>query len=122
MENLVKIFKALSDETRLKILMIISSKVICQKGISRHLQISDSAVSQHIRILKEANILTGYKEGYYVFYRINDDVFNECISFMKFMNEGEYTCIDLGNVEKTKKCCSATCKGNIKCCKKREDI
>lgn len=122
MENLVKIFKALSDETRLKILMIISSKVICQKGISRHLQISDSAVSQHIRILKEANILTGYKEGYYVFYRINDDVFNECISFMKFMNEGEYICIDLENVEKIKKCCSATCKVNIKCCNKREDI
>ena len=47
METIVKIFKALSDETRLKILMIISSKVICQRGISNHLQISDSAVSQH---------------------------------------------------------------------------
>ena len=45
METIVKIFKALSDETRLKILMIISSKVICQRGISNHLQISDSAVS-----------------------------------------------------------------------------
>lgn len=32
METLVKVFKALSDETRLKILMIISSKVICQKA------------------------------------------------------------------------------------------
>ncbi len=122
MENLVKIFKALSDETRLKILMIISSKVICQKGISRHLGISDSAVSQHIKILKEANILTGYKEGYYVFYCINDEVFNECISFMKFINEGNYTCIGLENMEKTKQCCSTNCKGNIKCCKKREEI
>ena len=41
METLIKVFKALSDETRLKILMIISSKVMCQKGISKHLQISD---------------------------------------------------------------------------------
>ena len=95
METLVKVFKALSDETRLKILMIISSKVICQKGISRHLQISDSAVSQHIKILKESNILTGYKEGYYVFYRINEEVFNECISFMKLINDEDHTFVNM---------------------------
>ena len=118
MENLVKVFKALSDETRIKILMIISSKTICQKGISRHLQISDSAVSQHIKILKDANILTGYKEGYYVFYTINDKVFNECISFMKFINEGKYTFDGMKNFDTTKKCCITNCKGNIKCCKK----
>ena len=75
METVVKIFKALSDETRLKILMIISSKVMCQRGISKCLQISDSAVSQHIKILKDADIITRYKEGYYVFYKINKDIF-----------------------------------------------
>lgn len=118
MENLVKVFKALGDETRIKILMIISSNTICQKGISKHLQISDSAVSQHIKILKDANIVTGYKEGYYVFYTINDKVFNECISFMKFINEGKYTFDGMRNFNATKKCCIKNCKGNIKCCKK----
>ena len=122
METLVKVFKALSDETRLKILMIISSKVICQKGISRHIQISDSAVSQHIKILKEANILTGYKEGYYVFYRINEEVFNECISFMKFINDEGYTFVNMINIEPNTKCCGNTCKGKEKCCRKREDL
>ena len=115
METLVKVFKALSDETRLKILMIISSKVMCQKGISKHLQISDSAVSQHIKILKEANILKGYKDGYYVFYQINEDVFNECILFMKFINDKDYTFIDIKNIEISKKCCANTCKGKSKC-------
>lgn len=118
METLVKVFKALSDETRLKILIIVSSKVMCQKGISKHLQISDSAVSQHIKILKEANILTGYKEGYYVFYRVNEEVFNECISFMKFINDESYTVIDMENIETNKNCCANTCKGKLKCCKK----
>ena len=122
METLVKVFKALSDETRLKILMIISSKVICQRGISSHLQISDSAVSQHIKILKEANILTGYKDGYYVFYRINEDVFNESISFMKFINDKEYRFTNMINVKHNTKCCGNTCKGKIKCCRKREDL
>lgn len=122
METLVKVFKALSDETRLKILMIISSKVMCQKGISKHLQISDSAVSQHIKILKEANILTGYKEGYYVFYKINDEVFKECISFMKFLNDDSHTFINITNIDKSKNCCGNTCKGKSKCCRKREDL
>lgn len=118
METLVKIFKALSDETRLKILMIISSKVMCQKGISKHLQISDSAVSQHIKILKESNILTGYKDGYYVFYKVNDDIFNECISFMKFINDDCHTSMYMTNFEMSKICCGNTCKGKQKCCKK----
>ena len=122
METLVKVFKALSDETRLKILMIISSKVMCQKGISKHLQISDSAVSQHIKILKEANILTGYKEGYYVFYKINDEVFKECISFMKFLNDDSHTFINITNIDKSKNCRGNTCKGKSKCCRKREDL
>ena len=122
METLVKVFKALSDETRLKILMIISSKVICQKGISRHLQISDSAVSQHIKILKEANILTGYKEGYYVFYRINEEVFNECISFMKFINDEGHAFVNMINIESNVNCCGKSCKGKTKCCRKREDL
>ena len=122
METLIKVFKALSDETRLKILMIISRKVMSQKGISKHLQISDSAVSQHIKILKEANILTGYKEGYYVFYRINEEVFNECIFFMKFINDDNHSFIDMTNIEPNRNCCGNTCKGKSKCCRKREDL
>ena len=52
MEKLVKVFKALSDETRLNILLLVSKRSVCQKGISKYLGISDSAVSQHIKVLK----------------------------------------------------------------------
>lgn len=121
METLVKVFKALSDETRLKILMIISSKVICQKGISKHLQISDSAVSQHIKILKEANILIGHKEGYYVFYKINEDVFNDCISFMRFINDDSNKFTHMINTQNSEACCKGICKGKSKCCGKGEN-
>ena len=73
MEKLVKVFKALSDETRLNILLLVSKRSVCQKGISKYLGISDSAVSQHIKVLKEANIINGYKKGYYVLYHIKMD-------------------------------------------------
>ncbi|MEG0855980.1 MAG: metalloregulator ArsR/SmtB family transcription factor [Terrisporobacter sp.] len=121
METLLKVFKALSDETRINILKIISSRVICQKGISKHLQISDSAVSQHIKILKEANILQGYKDGYFVFYQVNYEVFNECISFMEFLGGKENYTFMNEEQKDIKTNCSNSCKGNNKCCKKREE-
>lgn len=121
METVVKIFKALSDETRLKILMIISSKVMCQRGISKCLQISDSAVSQHIKILKDADILKGYKDGYFVFYQINNEVFNECITFMRTLgSESSYTFLEKEKISNINRCHN-TCKGTQKCCRKREE-
>lgn len=120
MKELVKIFKALSDETRLKILLIISKRTICQKGISRHLGISDSAVSQHIKVLKEANIVTGIKEGYSVIYVINEDSFKKARSFLKLINDvDDDTFIDKENLEKIRLDSCANCKSNKKCCKNR---
>lgn len=122
MENIVKVFKALGDETRLKILILISSKNICQRGISRHLQISDSAVSQHIKTLKETNILEGYKEGYHVFYKINEKAFEECQIFMKFINNESTYISNIDNIDINKNCCINACKGKSKCCIKKGDL
>ena len=57
----VKVFKAIGDETRIKILILLSKKNICAKGISRHLGISEAAVSQHIKVLKDIELVIGYK-------------------------------------------------------------
>ena len=51
MEKLAKKFKALSDETRLKVLLLVSKRDICQKGISKYLGITDSSVSQPQAVL-----------------------------------------------------------------------
>ena len=120
MEDLVKVFKALSDETRLKILLIISKRTICQKGISRHLGISESAVSQHIKVLKESGIVTGIKQGYSVIYVINDDCFKEVKFFLKMINDIEDdTFIDKKKLDAIRLNSCANCKSNKKCCKNR---
>ena len=120
MEDLVKVFKALSDETRLKILLIISKRTICQKGISRHLGISESAVSQHIKVLKESGIVTGIKQGYSVIYVINDDCFKEVKIFLKMINDIEDdTFIDKEKLDAIRLNSCANCKSNKKCCKNR---
>ena len=120
MEELVKVFKALSDETRLKILLIISKRTICQKGISKHLGISDSAVSQHIKVLKEANIVTGIKEGYSVIYVINEEAFNKARLFLKMINKiDDDTFIKRENLEQIRLNSCTICKLNKICCKNR---
>lgn len=120
MEDLVKVFKALSDETRLKILLIISKRTICQKGISKHLGISESAVSQHIKVLKESGIVTGIKQGYSVIYVINDDCFKEVKFFLKMINDIEDdTFIDKEKLDAIRLNSCANCKSNKKCCKNR---
>ena len=120
MEDLVKVFKALSDETRLKILLIISKRTSCQKGISRHLGISESAVSQHIKVLKESGIVTGIKQGYSVIYVINDDCFKEAKFFLKMINDIEDdTFIDKEKLDAIRLNSCANCKSNKKCCKNR---
>lgn len=121
MENLAKIFKALSDETRLKILILASNRNICQKGISKHLGISDSAVSQHIRVLKDANIIQGYKEGYYVVYHLNKDIFDTCIKFIENLgNEPSEELKEKVNLKVLDLGCGCNCKSIKKCCMRME--
>ena len=70
---------------------------------------------------KDADILKGYKDGYFVFYQINNEVFNECITFMKTLgSESSYTFLEKEKISNINRCHN-TCKGTQKCCRKREE-
>lgn len=118
MEKIALIFKALADETRLKILIILSKRRICAKGISKHLNISEAAVSQHIKILKETGIILGEKVGYYVYYDLQESLLGEIMKFVEEMknNHSSTECkIELEIPDD----CVASCKNTRnKCCKK----
>ena len=118
----VKVFKAMGDENRLKILILIYKKNICAKGIARHLDISEAAVSQHVKILKEAGLIIGYKRGYHVIYDLNKQILLEAQSFIKLLIEDDVYSIndkfnlnvkDLNNLQ-----CKAECKAVKNCCKR----
>ena len=68
------VLKALSDETRMKILRLLLSNNYCVRALSKNLDISEAAVSQHLRILREAGLITGTKQSYYVHYHVEKDV------------------------------------------------
>lgn len=118
MEQIVQIFKALGDETRLKILIILSRRKICAKGIAKHLDVSEAAVSQHIKVLKEAGIIVGEKVGYYVHYDLQEPRLLEVVKFIEQMNnEHTISSCKLGIHMPDE--CRVSCKVNKnKCCEK----
>ncbi|WP_294129312.1 helix-turn-helix transcriptional regulator [uncultured Clostridium sp.] len=123
MNEKVKVFKAIGDETRLKILILLSSKNVCAKGIAKHLEISEAAVSQHIKTLKEANLVIAYKEGYYVMYELNKDVLENAKKFMDLLIHKDIDLISKQCNIKISDFNMATCKlscKSMKCCCKRK--
>lgn len=115
------IFKALGDKTRLNILVILTCKDFCAKGISRYLNISEAAVSQHLKILKEADIIKGRKSGYYMKYFINKETMDYIKNFINLVTDDKNPELDLINKYNMEiiKDCSVKCNDKHKCCKQK---
>ena len=71
MNNLARIFKALADPTRLGILSALGTQTLCVGALAHRLGVTQSAVSQHLRILREAGLVDGDKRGYWVHYSLD---------------------------------------------------
>lgn len=69
----IQILSALADNNRCKIVKELLTRDYCVGGLARKLDITEAAVSQHLKILKEAGIISGEKRGYYRHYRVNKE-------------------------------------------------
>ena len=67
--------KAMADDTRRKIVMLLLKNNQCVRSLARKLEISESAVSQHMKILRQAGLVIGEKKGQFTHYDIN----RECL-------------------------------------------
>ena len=70
-EEKTKIFKALSDPNRLRILKMLQTKSLCVCEITDVLQLATSTVSKHLSILKSTGFIIETKDGKWVNYLIN---------------------------------------------------
>ncbi len=80
MEEVEKIFKALSDSSRLRIIRMLQEKSLCVCEIREVLQLANSTVSQHLSILKEIGFIVESRDGKWVNYTINPRPNNPIIS------------------------------------------
>ena len=71
-EKLARVFKVLSVDTRVKIVQLLKKRALCVNALSHHLGITPAAVSQHLRVLRDADVVMPEKRGYYVHYRLNE--------------------------------------------------
>lgn len=72
-----KVFKALCDENRLRIFELLRSGEKCACVILEDLQISQSTLSHHMKILCESGLVTSRKEGKWTHYRIDTNGCNK---------------------------------------------
>jgi ArsR family transcriptional regulator len=76
MYDLLSIFKALSDETRIRILKLLEKGELCVCDIVAALDMIQPKVSFHLCVLKEAGLLKDRKQGKWIHYSINEsDIF-----------------------------------------------
>lgn len=74
-EELAEVFKALSDPTRLRLVKLLNEGrgALCVNALAHRLEVTQSAVSQHLRVLRQAGLVRGERRGYFVHYSLDRD-------------------------------------------------
>ena len=70
--DLAELFKVFGDSTRLRILFVLSSAEVCVCDLARVLNMTQSAISHQLRILKQNKLVKSRREGKSIFYSLAD--------------------------------------------------
>lgn len=68
-----RVFKVLSVQTRIRIVELLKARPMCVNALAKTLGITAAAVSQHLRVLRDADLVLADKRGYFVHYRLNQE-------------------------------------------------
>jgi len=79
----VKLLKALSDETRIKILQCLLDGEQCACSVVPTVGKSQSTISQHLRMLKEAGVVESRRDGVNIWYKIKS---KKALQIMEFLD------------------------------------
>ena len=74
--------RALADPTRREILNLLKKGRLSAGEIGEHFSVSAAAVSRHLSVLKEADLITDTREGRYIFYQLNASVLEEILLWL----------------------------------------
>lgn len=104
MKQYVDLFKALSDETRLRIMVLLSEKELCVCQIEAALGLPQAKVSRHLGVLRYAGLVKDRRDGLWIYYSLTEpknkveenlfECFRECLRKERFFR------VDLANMKK----------------------
>ena len=85
-EEQVAVFSALADPTRLRLVKLLCQQkepdALCVNALASILGVTQSAVSQHLRVLKAIGLVRGERRGYHIHYSINPEAVERCQKIM----------------------------------------
>lgn len=81
--------QALADPTRREILNMLKQSRLSAGEISNHFSISGAAVSRHLSVLKEADLIRDEREGKYIYYELNATVLEEILLWISELKGGK---------------------------------
>ena len=73
LDSLAELFKVFGDPTRIRILFVLFETEVCVCDLARALNMTQSAVSHQLRILKQSRLVMNRREGKSMFYSLADD-------------------------------------------------
>ena len=102
-DEMARFFKALGDPTRIKLLqLLLSGDSLCVGALAEKLHITQPAVSQHLKVLKNEGIVMGKRMGFFVHYQLNREIFTKYdIKLKRILHAEKIDC-------KTVKTCPST--------------
>ena len=80
MRDFIKVMKALSDPNRVKMVKMLQRRVLCVCEIQAALGLAQSTASKHLKILEEAGLISYFKDGPWVNYRLADGARNPYVA------------------------------------------
>ena len=76
-KNILKLMNALADQTRLGVVLFLRGGERCVCEIFEHLNLPQNLVSHHLRVLRQAGLIQNRRDGWWVWYSLNDKKFKE---------------------------------------------
>ncbi|MBU5308110.1 metalloregulator ArsR/SmtB family transcription factor [Clostridioides mangenotii] len=86
--EIIQILKALSDETRIRILNILRDGALCVCEIEAILEIIQSNASRHLSKLTNVSLVESYKDAKFIYYKLDEDTLNQ-FNFIKVILDKE---------------------------------
>ncbi len=77
-----RVFKALADKTRRKIIDLLKTKEMTAGEIAGHFNVSKPTISEHLKTLKNADLIQSEKDGQFIIYFLNTSVLEDLLSYM----------------------------------------
>ncbi|WP_299457481.1 autorepressor SdpR family transcription factor [uncultured Microscilla sp.] len=84
-----KIFKALDDPTRRKILDLLKDSDLTAGEVADHFDMRKPSVSYHLDLLKQAELVVSVKKGQYVYYSLSTSVLEDIVTWLMGLKDSE---------------------------------